>query len=84
MESDKLTLIDASGTQIGEITLSSEEDGWFCGMLLSHQFSPQLKEALAGTMKSSRTRCSASWTRQSSPSRNLACVSALPRGSRER
>ena len=46
MESEKLTLIHASGIEVAQMTMSSEKDGWFSGTLASQQFSPDLKEAL--------------------------------------
>ena len=47
MSAEKLTLMDADGTPVAEIQVTSEANDWFVGRLLTHQFPTKLQKALA-------------------------------------
>jgi hypothetical protein len=47
MSDEKLTLIDADGNPLAELEVTAREDDWFTAKLLSQQFPPKLKDALA-------------------------------------
>ncbi len=46
MNAERVTLADAAGNVIANLLLTSEEDGWFTGTVLSQQFPPEVKRAL--------------------------------------
>jgi hypothetical protein len=47
MNPEQLTLVDSAGKAVAELTVTSQEDGWYFGKIDSQQFPTDLGEALA-------------------------------------
>src|SRR2546427_217949 len=47
MNDERLTLIDADGNALAELAVTTSETDWYTGKLLSQQFPPKLRDALA-------------------------------------
>jgi hypothetical protein len=47
MSESRLLLLDPEGITLAELLIASEEEGWFTGKVLSQNFPPPIKQALA-------------------------------------